>query len=284
MHVQKSFSKNMGAVLYLVTTPIGNLSDMTPRGIEILKSVALIASEDTRVTKKLCNHFEIKTPLTSYFEHNKNQKTNYILERLANGDDVALVSDAGMPLISDPGDQLVEKVLEKGHSVVPIPGANAALTALIASGLVVQPFLFYGFLNRQKSKKRQELLSLSQSKFTMVFYESPYRLKETLSLILEELGDRRVVIARELTKLYEEFVRGTVAECLDYLDEIKGEVVLILEGCSLDGQSDDWWKDLSLDEHVDSYVKNGMKTNEGIKKVANDRGVSKQEVYKAYHR
>ena len=282
MQIQKSFGHD-SATLFLVSTPIGNLSDMTPRAIETLKTVALIASEDTRVTRKLCNHFEITTPLMSYHEHNKHQKTEVILTRLANKEHVALVSDAGMPLISDPGDQLVELALAAGFSVVPIPGANAAMTALIASGLSPQPFLFYGFLERQKSKKKAQLQTLMTSPTTLIFYESPHRLKETLNAMLDVFGNRQVVVARELTKMFEEFLRGSITELLDYLTEVKGEVVLLVAGRSDELEKDIWWEGMHLHDHVDHYISEGMKTNVAIKQVAADLGCSRQEVYKAYH-
>lgn len=282
MRIQKSFQQEK-ATLYLVTTPIGNLSDMTPRAVETLKKVALIASEDTRVTKKLCNHFLIDTPLTSYHEHNKFQKTSAIIDKLNAGYDVALVSDAGMPLISDPGDKLVEEVLKSGNAVVPIPGANAALTALIASGLAPLPFLFFGFLERQKSKKKNELQTIKNLDATLIFYESPYRLKETLTIMLEIFGDRQVVIAREITKIYEEFIRGKTSEIIDYLTEVKGEVVLLVEGQKEADVADEWWLDLTLDEHVMHYKAKGLKTNEAIKHVAGDLKKSRQEIYKEYH-
>lgn len=282
MQIQKSYG-HTNATLFLVSTPIGNLSDMTPRAVETLKSVSMIASEDTRVTKKLCTHFEITTPLISYHEHNKHQKTEVILTQLSHGNDVALVSDAGMPLISDPGDQLVNATLAAGYAVVPIPGANAALTALIASGLTPQPFLFYGFLTRQKSKKKAELQTLATTPATLIFYESPHRLKETLNAMLEVFGNRKVVIARELTKIFEEFLRGTIGELLEYLTEIKGEVVLLVEGNQATPEVDKWWEGMSLHEHVDHYIASGMKTNAAIKQVATDLGLSRQEIYRGYH-
>lgn len=282
MQIQKSFHHNK-ATLFLVSTPIGNLSDMTPRAVETLKSVAIIASEDTRVTKKLCNYFEIATPLISYHEHNKHLKNETILERLAQGDDVALVSDAGMPLISDPGDKLVNLVLDAGYAVVPIPGANAALTALVASGLTPQPFLFYGFIERQKAKKKAELLTLATTPATLIFYESPHRLKETLNTMHDVFGNRQVVVARELTKIFEEFLRGTIEELVDYLSEVKGEVVLLVEGNHAEPEIDAWWDEMSLHEHVDHYISEGMKTNAAIKQVAIDLGSNRQDIYKKYH-
>ena len=282
MNIQKSFNQKQ-ATLFLVSTPIGNLSDMTPRAVQTLKSVALIASEDTRVTRKLCNHFEITTPLTSYHEHNKHTKTTVLLEKLAAGDDVALVSDAGMPLISDPGDQLVELALAAGYAVVPIPGANAALTALVASGLAPQPFLFYGFLDRQKNRRKEELATLKTTPATLIFYESPHRLKESLTAIKEVLGDRQIVVARELTKLFEEFIRGTVSEVLAYLQEVKGEVVLLVAGNTAAPAVDAWWENLNLAEHVQHYLNEGLKPNAAIKQVATDLERPRQEVYKEYH-
>jgi 16S rRNA (cytidine1402-2'-O)-methyltransferase len=282
MQIQKSFQHH-SATLFLVSTPIGNLSDMTPRAVEILKSVTIIASEDTRVTKKLCNHFEISTPLMSYHEHNKHQKTEVILNHLSQGTSIALVSDAGMPLISDPGDKLVQSALAAGYAVVPIPGANAALTALVASGLTPQPFLFYGFLERQKSKKKAQLQTLASTPATLIFYESPHRLKETLNAMLDVFGDRQVVIARELTKKFEEFLRGTTTELIEYLTEVKGEVVLLVDGNKEQPKIDEWWLDMTIHEHVDHYISEGMKTNGAIKQAATDLGLSRQDVYKEYH-
>ena len=282
MQIQKSFQQPK-PTLFLVGTPIGNLSDMTPRAIETLKSVTLIASEDTRVTKKLCNHFSIETPLTSYHEHNKHQKTELILNQLATVGDVALVSDAGLPLISDPGDQLVNIALASNFSVVPIPGANAALTALIASGLAPQPFLFYGFLERQKSKKKAELLTLSPLSATLIFYESPHRIKETLLVMLDVFGNRQVVIARELTKMFEEFLRGSIEDVVDSLDQVKGEVVLVVEGGAPQKEESTWWEHLTLHEHVAHYLGQGMKPNAAIKQTASDLERPRQDVYKEYH-
>ena len=282
MQIQKSFQDNK-ATLFLVSTPIGNLSDMTPRAVEILRSVSIIASEDTRRALVLCNHFEIRTPLLSYHEHNKHQKTEVILKKLSEGEMVALISDAGMPLVSDPGDKLVESVLASGYAVVPIPGANAAITALIASGLAPQPFLFYGFLKRQKSKKRAELTTLASTPATLIFYESPHRLKETLKMVLEVFGNRRVVVARELTKMFEEFLRGTVNELLEHLHDVRGEVVLLIEGNYVTPKVDVWWEGMNIHEHVDHYISEGMKTNAAIKQVATDLGLIRQDVYKKYH-
>lgn len=290
MHQQKSFEReNEKGILYLVPTPIGNLEDMTFRAIRIMKEADLIAAEDTRNTKKLCNYFEIETPVTSYHEHNKESSGYKLLEKIREGAKIALVSDAGMPTISDPGTELVAEAISEGLTVVPLPGANAALTALIASGIQPQPFYYYGFLQRGKKEKKKELETLSKQTATIVLYESPHRLKETLSLMLEGLGDRKVVLCRELTKKYEEFIRGTISEALEWAqaEEIRGEFVLIIEGASLssieEGESH-WWEKLSLNEHVEHYISTeNMNSKEAIKQTAKDRGMQKRDVYQAYH-
>ncbi|HJV30560.1 MAG TPA: 16S rRNA (cytidine(1402)-2'-O)-methyltransferase, partial [Bacillales bacterium] len=232
MWQQKSFEQEEHkGILYLVPTPIGNLEDISFRAIRILKEADFIAAEDTRNTKKLCNHFEITTPLVSYHEHNKEKSGEKLIEKLKDGQKIALVSDAGMPTISDPGFELVAAALQENLTVVPLPGANAALTSLIASGLSSQPFYFYGFLNRQKKEKKKELESLKNQTATIIFYESPHRLKETLTLMLEILGNRRIALCRELTKRYEEFIRGSLTEVIEWAnqDEVRGEFCLIME-------------------------------------------------------
>ncbi|MBT2679173.1 16S rRNA (cytidine(1402)-2'-O)-methyltransferase [Bacillus sp. ISL-35] len=290
MQQQKSFDReNEKGILYLVPTPIGNLEDMTFRAIRIMKEADLIAAEDTRNTKKLCNYFEIETPVTSYHEHNKESSGHKLVEKLKDGAKIALVSDAGMPTISDPGMELVAEAIAEGLTVVPLPGANAALTALIASGIEPQPFYYYGFLQRGKKDKRKELEQLAKQAATIILYESPHRLKETLSLMLEGLGDRRIVLCRELTKKYEEFLRGTVSEALAWSEseEVRGEFVLIIEGASgdsLEQEENQWWEKLSLTEHVEHYIsKEKMNSKDAIKQTAKDRGLQKREVYQAYH-
>jgi 16S rRNA (cytidine1402-2'-O)-methyltransferase len=290
MWIQKSFeNEEIKGILYLVPTPIGNLEDMSVRALRILKESDWIAAEDTRNTKKLCHYFEIETPLISYHEHNKLVSGLKIIDRLKEGAKIALVSDAGMPTISDPGYELVMSAIEQEISVVPLPGANAALTALIASGLPTQPFYFYGFLDRQKKTKKKELEKLASMDSTIILYESPHRLKETLELIESVLGNRRLVLCRELTKKYEEFIRGTVEELQQWANEgeIRGEFCLIIEGAlDLDVSAHDnlWWKDLSAKEHVEHYiVANGLSSKEAIKLAAKDRGVHKSEVYQAFH-
>ncbi|KAB7663264.1 16S rRNA (cytidine(1402)-2'-O)-methyltransferase [Bacillus sp. B1-b2] len=285
MKQQKSFKENNGA-LYLIPTPIGNLEDMSFRAIRMLKEADMIAAEDTRNTRKLCNYFEISTPVVSYHEHNKETSGKKLLQHIREGKTIALVSDAGMPTIADPGYELVVEAIEQGLSVIPLPGANAALTALIASGLPTHPFYFYGFLNRQKKEKKKEILFLKNIPGTIILYESPHRLKESLSLILELLGNRRITLCRELTKLYEEFLRGTVEEALNWsqTEEVRGEFCLIIEQGEEIVEQDSWWDDLNIIQHVDHYVqKDGITVKEAIKKTAVDRGIQKREVYQEYH-
>ena len=289
MWQQKSFHNEANkGILYLVPTPIGNLEDMSFRAIRLMKEADFIAAEDTRNTKKLCNYFEIETPIISYHEHNKEESGKKLLEKLKNGEKIALVSDAGMPTISDPGYELVNAATAEKLTVVPLPGANAALTALIASGLNTQPFYFYGFLNRQKKTKKQELEQLAKVSSTIILYEAPHRLKETLILILEQMGDRNIVLCRELTKKFEEFIRGTVSEVLDWAtsEEIRGEFCLIIEGSSNVSQEEEiaWWEHLAISENVHHYMsEKGMSSKEAIKQTASDREIGKREVYHAFH-
>jgi 16S rRNA (cytidine1402-2'-O)-methyltransferase len=288
MWQQKSFENEATkGILYLIPTPIGNLEDMSFRAIRLLKEADLIAAEDTRNTKKLCNYFEIATPVVSYHEHNKETSGEKLIQKVKGGLKIALVSDAGMPAISDPGYELVAAAIEEKVPVVPLPGANAALTSLIASGLPCQPFYFFGFLNRNKKEKRTELEGLKWQSATLIFYESPHRLKETLSIMLDVLGNRKIAICRELTKKYEEFIRGTIEEVIGWTsqDEIRGEFCLILEGT--DQQQEEgpsWWHDLTLEEHVNYYIsEKEVSSKEAIKQTAKDRDMNKRDVYQAYH-
>ncbi|WP_062107807.1 16S rRNA (cytidine(1402)-2'-O)-methyltransferase [Bacillus niameyensis] len=289
MQSQKSFSeiKDKGS-LYLIPTPIGNLEDMTFRAVRILKEVDRIAAEDTRNTKKLLTHFEIHTPLVSYHEHNKESSGKELVEKLIAGENIALVSDAGTPCISDPGYELVGAAIEAGITVVPLPGANAAITALIASGIEAQPFLFYGFLSRGKKEKKSELDYLQKQNATIIFYEAPHRLKETLKAIREIFGNRRIVLSRELTKKFEEFLRGTLDEAIQWAEniEIRGEFCLVVEGSSepLQDEEEQWWSTLDLKDHVQYYIdRKGLSSKEAIKQTAIDRSISKRDVYQAYH-
>lgn len=289
MWQQKSFEKEgLEPALYLVPTPIGNLEDMSFRALRILKEADVIAAEDTRNTKKLCNYFEISTPIVSYHEHNKEYSGKQMLERLRSGEVIALVSDAGLPTISDPGYELVKEAIAEQFKVIPLPGANAALTALIASGLIPQPFYFYGFLQRGAKEKKQELEKLKKLESTWIVYESPHRLKDTLKHMHEILGDRRIVLCRELTKKFEEFIRGTVGEALTWAmeSEIRGEFCLIIEGgqWSEEEPEEAWWMALDIVGHVNHYMETKQFTSkDAIKQVAKDRNIQKRDVYQAYH-
>ncbi|PWA12109.1 16S rRNA (cytidine(1402)-2'-O)-methyltransferase [Pueribacillus theae] len=287
---QKQMDEASGSkgCLYLVPTPIGNLEDITFRAVSTLKEVDVIAAEDTRVTRKLCNHYEIGTPLISYHEHNKERQGAHLIEQLIKGKKIALVTDAGTPAISDPGNDLVTACIGEGIQVIPLPGANAAITALIASGLLTNHFYFYGFLPRSHKEKKQALQDLVYMKVPIIFYEAPHRLKETLKEIHQAFGDRNAVIARELTKRYEEFIRGTVQDLTNWAENaaIRGEFCIIVEGASDDqpSETNHWWSHLSVKEHVTYYIeKEGQPTKEAVKQAAKDRGLPKREVYHIYH-
>lgn len=287
MKSQKSAETGV-AKLFLVGTPIGNLEDMTFRAIRILQEADMIAAEDTRNTIRLCNHFDIKTPLMSYHEHNLEKGGEKILSLLAEGKTIALVSDAGMPCISDPGNDIAMKAIEEGFDVVPVPGANAAISALVASGIQTQPFSFIGFLSRQKKERNEQLRKLKQKEETLLLYEAPHRLKETVKALAEAFGSsRRVVLARELTKRYEEFLRGTLADAISWAEsnEIRGEFCIVIEG-NEDAEEvvENWWKDISIQTHVEMVMeKEGVSSKEAIKLVALERDIAKREVYQAYH-
>jgi 16S rRNA (cytidine1402-2'-O)-methyltransferase len=288
MNQQKSFQESSEGSLYLVPTPIGNLEDMTFRAIRIMKEADIIAAEDTRNTKKLSNYFEIDTPIISYHEHNKDTSGPKFIERMVQGETIALVSDAGMPSISDPGYELVKSAIEKGLSVIPLPGANAALTALIASGLAPQPFYFYGFLHRGKKEKRAELERLRSLTDTFILYESPHRLKETLKELHQALGNRKIVICRELTKKFEEFIRGSLEEVILWAEngEVRGEFCLLIEGNQhpAEDKHEEWWQDYSLQDHVQYYIEEKEMTSKlAIKEVAKERSLPKRDVYQAFH-
>ena len=282
MKIQKSFAQQVGT-LYLVPTPIGNLEDMTFRAVKTLQTVDLIASEDTRNTQKLLNHFEVKVPQKSLHEHNYNERIPELLDFLESGKSIAQVSDAGMPSISDPGHELVVACIEKDIPVVSLPGATAGMTALIASGLLPQPFFFYGFLQRKRSVQKKELDELKGQSATLIFYESPHRIKETLKNILEVFGNREVVICRELTKLYEEYLRGTTEELIEYLSEhsLKGECCLLVSGATETAEEEIFTG--TLKEQVEEMISGGTSSKEAIKSVAKRHGLKKQDVYKEYH-
>ena len=279
MKVQKSFKGQTDyGTLYLVPTPIGNLQDMTFRAVETLKAVDFICAEDTRNTGLLLKHFDITVKQISFHEHNAYEKIPELLELLKSGKNLAQVSDAGMPSISDPGHDLVKAAIAENITVVALPGASAGITALIASGLAPQPHIFYGFLPRKSGQQKDFFESKKAYPETQIFYESPYRVSDTLENMLAIYGDRQVVLVRELTKLYEEYQRGSISELLEYIAEnpLKGECLLavLTEAAA---------EDLNPAELVSSLVEAGEKPNQAIKKIAKTYGLNRQEVYNAYH-
>lgn len=274
----------MAGTLYLCATPIGNLEDITFRVLRTLKEVDLIAAEDTRNTIKLLNHFEIKTPMTSYHEYNKIDKAAYLVSKLAEGTNIALVTDAGTPGISDPGEEIVKQAYEAGITVTSLPGACACITALTLSGLSTRRFAFEAFLPADKKERRRILDSLKTETRTIVLYEAPHHLKATLELLMDTLGDRRITLCRELTKLHETVQLMTLQEAISYYESNapKGEYVLILEGVpqeQLDAEVQASWEEMKLEDHMQLYLDQGMSKKEAMKKVASDRGVSKREIY-----
>ncbi len=266
--------------LFIVATPIGNLEDITLRALRILKEVPLIAAEDTRHTQKLLTHFGIHARLTSYHDHNKEEKAELLIGRLKGGESVALVSDAGTPGVSDPGYYLINRTVEEGVEVVPVPGASAALAALSVSGLATDSFTFEGFLPSRASQRRKKLESLAAERRTMIFYEAPHRIQKTLSDMLEVLGDRRAVLARELTKLHEEVLRGGLRDIIENVRPrtLKGEITLLVEGAS---EAPHEPTVLSVSDHVALLVReDGISKKEAIAKVAKLRGLPKRDVYR----
>lgn len=269
-------------VLYLVATPIGNLDDITLRAIKTLQQVDIIAAEDTRQTIKLLNHLDIKKPMISYHEHNKYDKGKYIIQRILEGNDVALVSDAGTPAISDPGEELVGFAIESNIKVSPVPGAVAGINALIASGFSTGRFVFEGFLPMNKRARRERILFVKDDPRTIIFYEAPHKLLYTLKDLYELLGDRNIVLARELTKKFEEFVRISLTQAIDkYTNEKpRGEFVVLLEGvCESDIVKTNFWDDMTIDDHVMYYINAGISKKDAIKRAASDRNISKRLVY-----
>ncbi|MBK8154953.1 16S rRNA (cytidine(1402)-2'-O)-methyltransferase [Streptococcus infantarius] len=286
MKVQKSFKGQTDyGTLYLVPTPIGNLQDMTFRAVETLKAVDFICAEDTRNTGLLLKHFDITVKQISFHEHNAYEKIPELLELLKSGKNLAQVSDAGMPSISDPGHDLVKAAIAEDITVVALPGASAGITALIASGLAPQPHIFYGFLPRKSGQQKDFFESKKAYPETQIFYESPYRVSDTLENMLAIYGDRQVVLVRELTKLYEEYQRGSISELLEYIAEnpLKGECLLIVSGQDQAVLTEAAAEDLNPAELVSSLVEAGEKPNQAIKKVAKTYGLNRQEVYNAYH-
>lgn len=274
----------MSGTLYLCATPIGNLGDMTPRVRETLEQVDLIAAEDTRNSIKLLNHFQIKTPMTSYHEYNKVDKAKLLVGKLLQGEDIALITDAGTPAISDPGEVLVAMCHEAGIPVTSLPGAAACITALTLSGLSTRRFCFEGFLPSEKKEKNMVLEDLQKESRTIIIYEAPHHLEGTLQDLYEALGERRITLCRELTKKFEEIFPTTLAEAIKYYkkDAPRGEYVLVIEGKSLYDRKKEQqknWQSISVEEHMRVYEEQGVDRKDAMKQVAKDRGISKREVY-----
>ena len=268
-------------ILYVVATPIGNLEDITYRAINILKSVDIIAAEDTRHTLKLLNHYEISKHLISYHRHNEEIKSGELIKELKEGKDIALVSDAGTPGICDPGEVVIKKCIEEEIKVVPVPGACAFVNALISSGLNTDTFLFLGFLPLNKKNRKQKLEQIKESTQTTIIYEAPHKLQSTLKDLEEFVSDRNVVLARELTKIHEEFIRGNIKEIIEKSKDVKGEMIVLIEGkpeVTLEEKQQEF-KNMSLEEHFSFYEKQGFDKKDIIKKIAKDRGVPKNEIY-----
>lgn len=274
---QKSFQEGQ-TCLYLVATPIGNLQELTPRAISILQEVDLIAAEDTRNTMKLLSHFDIHTKVIAHHSHNEKQSTEGIVQLLHEGKNIALVSDAGYPLISDPGQTLVPRAIEEGFAVIPVNGSSAMLSALVASGLCAMPFYFHGFLSSKSSQAKKELNELKSMKCTMVFYEAPHRIEDTLKVMLEVLGNRKISLCRELTKRFEEFIRGNITEVLETVSELKGEMVLVVEGALEEST-----QEIDVLALVEQLIQEGFSTSAAIKEAAKRTGISKNEIYRQVH-
>lgn len=274
----------MTGTLYLCPTPIGNLEDITLRVLRTLREADLIAAEDTRNSIKLLNHFEIRTPMTSYHEHNRIEKAHQLIEKMREGQNIALITDAGSPGISDPGEDLVRLCHQEGIGVTPLPGPTACIPALTMSGLPTKRFAFESFLPRDKRERTFVLESLKNETRTIVLYESPHHLKKTLAELLRSLGDRRIALCRELTKLHETFFSATLQEAVDYYDSLepRGEYVLVLEGKSrqeLAREAQLSWESMDMEEHMAHYESQGMDRKEAMKRVAKDRGIPKRQVY-----
>lgn len=272
----------MSGKLYICPTPIGNLEDMTYRSVRILNEVDLIAAEDTRHSIKLLNHFNISKPLTSYHDHNKDSKGNYLIDKLLDGENIALVSDAGMPGISDPGEEIIKQAIENNIEVEVLPGATASITALVGSGLNTSKFVFEGFLDRDKKVRRNRLEEIKEEDRTIIFYESPHRIKDTLKDMLKVLGNRKISVNRELTKKYQEIIRTDIENIINIFNEkeIKGEFVLIVEGFTGEKTIKNNYDNLSEREYVITLIDEGMNKKDAIKVVCKERKIKKDIVYK----
>ena len=275
--IQKSYDNSPS--LYLIPTPIGNMEDITIRSLNILKSVDLILCEDTRESSKLLNYYSIKKKLVSCHEFNEDKVKNYVIDLLKEGKNIGLITDQGSPVISDPGFIVAKEVINNGFNVISLPGATAFVPVLSSSGLNPSPFLFYGFLNSKSSKQKKELELLKDYNFSIIFYEAPHRIKNTLTNMLEVFGDRNICIGREISKKFEEYHRDIISNILKVCDNFKGEMVIVCEGNNEEVN----YNDLSIIDHVNLYIKDNMSTNDAIKLVAKERNVAKSIIYKEYH-
>ncbi len=265
--------------LYIVATPIGNLDDITLRAINILKSVDIVVAEDTRHSLKLLNHLQISKPLMSYYRHKEEVKYEKILEKIKEGKNIAIISDAGTPIISDPGEVIVKAAIKENIEVIPIPGACAAITALMAGGVDTKKFVFYGFISINKKLRKKELEEIKKENKTIILYEAPHKIKNTLEDLKEYIPERKIIICRELTKIHEEFIRGTAEEVAKKITEPKGEYIILIDSNPEEVEEENELNKLTLEQHYKYYENQGLEKKEIIKKIAKDRNVNKNEIY-----
>ena len=272
----------MNGKIYLVATPIGNLEDMTFRAIKVLKEVDVIAAEDTRHTLKLLNYYEISKPLISYHRHNEDIKTDFLIQKVLNGENIAIVTDAGTPGISDPGEEIVKEAIKNNIDIIPIPGACALINAIIASGLNTKQFTFYGFLPLNKKLRKKSFEKIKKENKTIIIYEAPHKINKTLNDILENIGDINCVIAKELTKIHEEFFRGKISEIINVLNEPKGEYIILLDLNKEDEGENGGIENMTEEEQYEFYEKQGLNKKEIIKTIAKNKNVNKNEIYQMF--
>ena len=265
--------------LYIVATPIGNLNDITLRAINVLKSVDIVVAEDTRHSLKLLNHLRISKPLMSYYRHKEEVKYEKILEKIKEGKNIAIISDAGTPIISDPGEVIVKAAIKENIEVIPIPGACAAITALMAGGVDTKKFVFYGFISINKKLRKKELEEIKKENKTIILYEEPHKIKNTLEDLKEYIPERKIIICRELTKIHEEFIRGTAEEVAKKITEPKGEYIILIDSNPEEVEEENELNKLTLEQHYKYYENQGLEKKEIIKKIAKDRNVNKNEIY-----
>lgn len=274
----------MKGKLYLVATPIGNLKDITYRAVEVLKEVDIIAAEDTRHSLKLLNHLEISKPLVSYHRHNEENKSEFLINKILNGENIAIITDAGTPAISDPGEEIVKLAIKNNIEIIPIPGACALINALIISGMDTKEFSFYGFLPLNKKNRKTKIEEIKKEQKTIIIYEAPHKIINTLKDIYEEIGDINISIIKELTKIHEKVFRGKISEIIEKLENIKGEIIIVIAGNKNNNDNNivKILNDMNLEEHYNYYEKKGFEKKDIIKKIAKDKNVNKNEIYKNF--